>query len=307
MSAVGRREFRALGTGCVVLLTDASKEADALAAVDAELTAIDIACSRFRVDSELSSLNRRAGRRTRISPLLAEALGEAIRAAQLTDGDLDPTVGSSLRVLGYDRDFATITPSDSVLTVTRARGWRVIELDVDRRTVRIPTGVSLDLGATAKAWAADRAARAAADATGSGVLVSLGGDLSVAGPAPDGGWTVLIADSHDGPLDAPGQRVAIIDGAIATSSTMVRRWRHGTEVHHIVQPSTGMPVPEHWRTVSVAASSCLDANIASTTAVIRGPGAVDWLDALGLAARLVRVDGTVEVVGGWPRDDRMAA
>src|SRR5439155_25516009 len=106
-----------------------------------------------------------------------------------------------------------------------AAGWRRVELDEDRRSIRIPAGVELDLGATARAPAADRAAAAAADATGAGVLVSLGGDIAVAGPTPPGGWPVRIADDHRASLDGPGPVVGVESGGLATSSVTVRRWR----------------------------------------------------------------------------------
>jgi thiamine biosynthesis lipoprotein len=130
----------------------------ARAAVEAELAAIDAACSRFRADSELTRINRAAGRPTHVSPLLAEALAAALRAARLTGGAVDPTVGRAVIAAGYDRDFAVLRPSAQPGAV-RVPGWRVVRLDPDR-TIRMPAGVTLDLGATAKALAADRAARA---------------------------------------------------------------------------------------------------------------------------------------------------
>lgn len=302
MTDSDRDEFRALGTGVVLVVTDAVELSAARRAVDAELDLVDRTCSRFRADSELEALNRAGGRRVAVGPLLLEAIGVALRAAQLTDGDLDPTIGQALRVLGYDRDFSEIGDQrGGVLTLQRIVGWRHIDVDHDRGTVRIPDGVTLDLGATAKAWAADRAAAAAAGAISGGVLVSIGGDIATAGPAPAEGWLVRVADSHASALDEPGQTVTISGGGLATSSTTVRRWaRGGRDLHHIIDPATGLPAEEVWRTVSVAAATCLDANIASTTSVIRGERAPTWLSGLGLPARLVRRDGGVTVVNGWP-------
>jgi thiamine biosynthesis lipoprotein len=169
--------------------------------------------------------------------------------------------------------------------------------------VALRAGVRLDLGATAKALCADRAARAITSATGAGVLVSLGGDLSVAGPAPAAGWPVRITDDHAGPLDGPGPVVAVRDGGLATSSTTVRRWRRGGRaVHHLIDPVTSAPAVEHWRAVSVAAASCLDANIASCAAMLMGRSAPEWLARLGLPARLVPVDGPVVALAGWPEE-----
>ncbi len=100
-----------------------------------------------------------------------------------------------------------------------------------------------------------------------------------------------------------GQVVAIREGGLATSSTTVRRWKAGrTQVHHIVDPSTGAPAVEHWRTASVTAKTCLEANAAATAAIVLGPRAPAWLEARGLAARLLRLDGRVQAIGGWPED-----
>jgi thiamine biosynthesis lipoprotein len=172
-----------------------------------------------------------------------------------------------------------------------------------RRTIQLPRGVKLDLGATAKAWAADRAAAAARAASGCGVLVSLGGDIATSGACPAGGWRVHVTDDHrDGP-DAPGQTIAIGGGGLATSSTFVRRWRrNGQQMHHIVDPATGDPASTPWRTVSVAAASCAEANIAATAAIVRGERALAWLAELGLPARLVARDGAVSTVGSWPAE-----
>jgi thiamine biosynthesis lipoprotein len=268
----------------------------------AELAAIDQACSRFRQDSELSALNRACGRRLAVSPLFADALAAALQAAEITDGDVDPTCGHSLVRLGYDRDFAEVTAETSAISASPvpAAGWRCVDFDADARSVRVPGGVQLDLGATAKALAADRAAGAISASLGCGVLVNLGGDIAVAGQPPDGGWKVGVDDG----LSADGARpvVAISSGAVATSCPGVREWRRGSaSMHHIVVPGTGKPAEIYWAAVSVAAATCVDANTASTASIIKGRGAVPWLDGLRLPARLARPDGVVVTTGGWPR------
>ena len=297
--------FPALGTTASVLVTDPEARDTAAAMLAAELSAIDAACSRFRADSELSALNRARGRKVAISPLLTEALAAALAAAQATDGDVDPTCGRSLIGLGYDRDYAEVRRGTGPpeITVTPAAGWRSVDLDQPRRVARVPDGVVLDLGATAKALAADRAAAAIAAQAGCGVLVNLGGDIRVAGPPPPGGWHIGIADDAgpDGPPAAsrPAHAVIITSGGLATSSPMVRAWRRGTaDLHHIVRPGTGLPARTCWRAVSVAAASCVDANAASTASIIRGERAPRWLAGLRLPARLVRQDGTALTVAG---------
>jgi thiamine biosynthesis lipoprotein len=295
-------QFKALGT-TAELITDPTALGDALSCLVQELEAIDLACSRFRSDSEVMRLRAAAGRWVPASALLREALHAGVRAAAATDGDVDPTVGASLDALGWDRDFAVVVSRGEPVAIEAvpAVGWRRIEIDDVRERVRVPAGVTIDLGATAKALAADRAAQAAYTATGAGVLVNLGGDVAVAGPAPEQGWPILIADDHRTPLDRDGETVAIHSGGLATSSTTVRRWHiAGADVHHIVDPRSGAPVPEVWRTVSVCAASCVDANTASTAAIVRGERATAWLQSLQLPARLVRVDGRVVLTDGWP-------
>ena len=308
--AIAARTFPALGTFATLLVADPGALGPAHDVLAAELAAMDAACSRFRRDSELCRVNRARGRLVPVSPLFAEAVAVALDAAELTGGDVDPTCGLSLARLGYDRDFALARRRTGPLRQPPmpAGGWRRVEIDRDRPAVRVPAGYALDLGATAKALAADRAAAAIAAATGAGVLVNLGGDIRVAGDPPEEGWQVGIAD--DAGFDAstasvePRQFVVISDGGLATSSPLGRTWRRGgTGLHHIIDPSTGRPARSCWRAVSVAAARCVDANIASTAAILRGEAAARWLEELRLPARLVRHDGTVVTVAGWPRDD----
>jgi thiamine biosynthesis lipoprotein len=284
----------------VVAVTDAAALEPALSVVQTVVEEVDRACSSFRADSELAALNRSAGQAVPVSPILMEYLAAGIRAAEMTDGDVDPTVGEALMALGFG--FGESAPPKRFELVT-VPGYRTIVADSAAGTVRLGRGVRVDLGATAKALAADRAAAAAHQATGAGVLVSLGGDLSSAGAGPDGGWRVRVTDDHRSDTGAAGQWISLSSGGLATSSTTVRHHRHGDEtVHHVIDPATGRPARAQFRTVSVAAASCLDANIASTAAVVRGERAVRWLEALRLPSRLVDLEGRVHHLADWPRE-----
>jgi thiamine biosynthesis lipoprotein len=298
--------LRSLGTSAVVVVAEPGALPAARRELLRELDAIDLACSRFRPDSELVALNAAAGSAVRVSPLLFEAVEVALRVARMTGGLVDPTVGRALRLSGYDRTFELVRSRDGETFRPRfelVRGWRTVELERTRRLVRVPRGVELDLGATAKALAADRAALAASRAAGTGVLISLGGDVAVAGPAPAAGWPVKIAEDHAALLDAPGPTASVRSGGLATSGTAVRRWRAGgAELHHIVDPRTGRPAETPWTAVTVAAASCVDANAASTAAVVLGDAAPEWLAERHLPARLQGEDGTVVCAGGWPED-----
>lgn len=299
------QDWRVFGTGARLVVTDSHALPAARLAVDAELESIDLAASRFRPDSELSRLNAAHGQPVAVSSLFAELVRVGLEAAASTEGLVDPTLGAQLQEIGYDRTFRQI-PADGPaprFSVRRQAAWRMVELDEAARTVRLPTGVGLDLGATAKAHAADRAAHAAHQVCGEGVLLSLGGDIAVAGPAPESGWPVVITDDSNTSLDAPGPVVVITTGGLATSSTTVRQWRRGGQVvHHLLDPGSGRPVDGPWRTVSIAASSCLQANIAATAAMVLGDSAADWLVSRGLPSRLVTHSGAVRVLSGWPEE-----
>jgi thiamine biosynthesis lipoprotein len=298
----------ALGTTAELLVTEPSKLLAASKLLHEELERIDRVASRFRPDSELSALNASAGRSVRVTPDLFEAIAVALLMAESTNGRVDPTVGGAMVALGYDRDFASVAPGVRGQLPARRRvpGWRLVTAEPRRRLVTLPPGTSLDLGATAKALAADRSAESIYQSVGCGVLVSLGGDVSVAGPPPAEGFAVGLADACT--AQRHGQAVAIRTGGLASSGTGVRRWRLGNQrVHHIVDPATGHPAPEYWRTVTTTAASCVQANAAATASLVLGAAAFDWLEGLRIAARLVRTDGSVVRTSRWPAYDASTA
>jgi thiamine biosynthesis lipoprotein len=286
-----------------LVVTDPGLMVRATRLLEATLERVDAVASRFRSDSEINQLHRAADGVTPVvvSAELSEAIGVALRAARLTDGAVDPTVGAAMCRLGYDRDFSLV-PADVAGTLPEpgpVPGWRSVVLDTERSTVTLPAGTVLDLGATAKAWASDRAARSIASRLGCGALVSLGGDIAVSGVAPEGGFAVGIADICGDP-SAP-TTVAIESGGLATSGVGNRHWSVGRHpVHHLLDPTTGLPVDTPWKTVSVAAGSCVDANTASTAAMVMGEAAIAWLSDARLPSRLVRRGGETVTVAGWP-------
>jgi len=288
----------ALGTTARLAVWPPENAGPAMTAVDDVLSALDLQASRFRPDSEISWVHRGDGGLYMLSDGLAEAVRVALAAAAWTGGLADPTVGAALISLGYDGDFAALDPDRPAPAPAPvpAPGWQSVRLDGP--LLRLPAGVLLDLGATAKGLGSDRAARAVQAATGNsgGVLVSLGGDVAIGGGPPAGGWPILVAD---GP--GPAQPVRLARGGVATSSISCRQWRRaGRPMHHIVDPRTGLPADGPWQTVSVAAATCADANAAATAAVVAGDQAVPWLAAAGLPARLVDHGGGVCHTSGWP-------
>ncbi len=303
--SIAVRTMRAIGTTASVAVTEADRADEALARLDRELRLLDEACSRFRPDSELRRLEAHGnGQPVAVSPLLYEVIDVACRVAVETAGIVDPTVGSSLIELGYDRDFDLLNDDDDrggSFTPCPAPGWWQITLDPEAGTVAIPVGIHVDLGATAKAFAADRAATHLAEALGCGVLVNLGGDVAVGGPPPRGGWAIGIAAESGTPLSLVEQVVTITEGGLASSGTTARSWvRNGRRVHHIVDPWTGEAATPVWSLVSVAALSCVEANAWSTAAVVLGQDAIGHLAARDVHARLVDAGGTVTTCGHWP-------
>lgn len=288
--------FELWSTTASVVVTDPSALGSVVEVVRAGLTDVELACSRFRADSEIERL--RPGTTT-LSPLLADLVGTALDAAEASGGLVDPTVGRVVRTLGYDRSIELL-PADGapVTLVQEVPGFRRVQLHGQK--LELPAGIQLDLGATAKARAADLTARRAADTVGVGVLVELGGDIATAGPGPEGDWQVLV---HDSPED-PDCRITLESGwAVATSSTVRRAWRRGgVRLHHIVDPRTAAPAAPVWRSVTVAAPTCAEANTASTAAVILGHEASRWLSERGYTARLVDQRHRVCRVGGWPAE-----
>ena len=303
--------LRAIGTTAVLHVTDEAALPAARRVLVTSLRALDLACSRFRDDSELTALNRSAGRPVLVGTLLWDSLQVALETAAATDGLVDPTVGRALRLSGYDRTFLRIGLRGGRLVAAPpapAGRFAEVELDERRRTALVPADVELDLGATAKALAADRIAADVFATTGSGCLVALGGDVAVAGDAPPGGWPVRIADDHRAGLDAPGPTIGLRFGGVATSSTTVRRWRTAEgERHHIVDPATGRPTAGPWRTATVAAGSCVAANAATTASLVLGVSARAWLESRGLAARLVDARGHAIHTTAWPVELAQAA
>ena len=292
--------FTAMGTDHTVVVEQRAALPAAMAIVRRQFQEIDETCSRFRPDSELSLLNEcGGGRDIPLSALLEEAIVAALDSAAMTGGLVDLTVGKCVEEVGYSVTFREL-PADGPrleLNVRQVVGWRALGYDPAAHTLSLPAGVGLDLGASGKAWAADRAATAVASSLGVSVLVSCGGDIAVRGAAPEGGWPVRVALDVDADQ---WQDVVVFDGGLATSGTTSRRWRRGgVELHHIIDPSTGLPAQTPWAMVSVAAATCLEANAAATAALIMGDRAPEWLDDLELPARLVDARGGVRFAGGW--------
>lgn len=298
--SLGRLELELWTTHAVVLTTDHAAIDRVRSEVLAELGRIELACSRFRADSEVSRIARRPGVPFMVSPVLAELLNEAKRAEEWTGGAVSVTVGADVQRLGYDKRWAGLTTGPSAARAP----WAPLGYDAIVGTYVGAPGEVLDFGSIGKAIAADRIAALIAERAGCGVLVNLGGDIAIAGRAPVGGWRISIDDDL-----SSRPTVALREGALATSSTLRRSWRteDGVARHHIVDPRTGENPAPYWACVSVAAARAVDANAAATASIVLGDRAPRFLAAQGMCARLTAIDGRREYVGGWPEDTIAAA
>lgn len=288
------QEWRVWTVTARLVVTDPDVLPAARAAVDRLLADVERAASRFRPDSEVSRIAARTLDGTvLVSATLADLLAVALEAGRVTEGAVDPT-------LGPEAAGDVVVRRTGPVQVRRRLADR--DIDLDGRLLHVPAGTLFDLGATAKARAADLGAELVARRFGCGALVALGGDLRVSGPAPEGGWSVLVQDGPGEPADT----VTLTgETGLATSSTRHRGWAGADplapgRLHHVLDPATGRPCPPVWRSVSVAAGTCTAANTWSTAAVVWGEAAPGRLAPTRLPARFVAADGRVTTSAGWP-------
>lgn len=298
---------RALGTDCLIVSYGGFPSRKAIDVFNSLIDEMDQAASRFRSDSEINSLlSGSAPKSVVVSPLLFDALEAAMKAAAITGGYVDPTVGDSLVALGYESDFALFATRPQTLGEVKVRipiGHNRVRLNREERSVTVPRGVIFDLGATGKAFLADRIRSQVESDTGEKILINLGGDIS-ASYLPEGDyWQINITDDHSLNPDSPGTEIGILGGGVATSSTNYRRWyADSILVHHIVDPFTGTSAVSPFDAVTVLAGTALDANIASTGCIAMGEKGPRWLGETGLPA-YCRSGVKARYFGGWKPSD----
>jgi thiamine biosynthesis lipoprotein len=248
--------------------------------------------SRFDPTSALARLNA-CGRAEHVDELLWAAIDIALRAAGETDGLVTPTILAALEAAGYDQSFDDLPrdQSGALVTARAAPSWQTIERDASTRSIRLPPGLRLDLGGTAKGWSADDAVARLAPV--GPALVELGGDIA-ASPAHGNPWPIAIEDPRDGRGELA--LVLLEQGGIATSGRDLRRWRRsGVEQHHLIDPRTGAPAITDVWTTTVIGPRALDAEIAAKRVILEGSDAgMAWVEQHPeLAAIVVREDGLV--------------
>ena len=264
-----KRTFPIMGTIAEVQIahTDVAYAESAIDAAIAELQWVERTMTRFRSDSDIGRANAGAARDgVRVTPETALVITAALRAASVSDGRFDPAVGTASEL--WDVLNRHEPPAGDRVQRLAARGfWRKVDLAGHDRapTVRFDDpDLHLDLGAIAKGYGVDRATDVLRARDVKHAIVTVGGDLFALGQSPEGDpWTVGIRSPHDRHELAATLRVT--DRAVATSGDYERffRW-HGMRFHHLIDPTTAAPRRTPFRSATVLASHCIDADAAST-------------------------------------------
>jgi FAD:protein FMN transferase len=274
--------------------------------VRTELDHLERRWSRFLADSDVARLNTAAGRATAVHDDTVVLVATMVEAWRLTAGAFDPSVLPALVRSGYassidDPRQVTLLPSGELHML----GLGDVEVDVEQCTVRLPPGITIDPGGIGKGLAADLIVARLLAAGTAGALVSIGGDLSMAGRAPHlDGWFVAVErpDPQAGDLGV----LAVSGGGVATSSTRSRRWTHDGRIHHhLIDPATGTDAATDLTSVTVVAPTAWLAEAHATAALLAGSTrAVERLMAHHLSGiatdRSGRVHRTPDMAGCLP-------
>ena len=285
-----RLEFRAMG--CHMLTAfDADKHTADLNAVPLWFESWEQTFSRFRADSELNRINHCAGQWTRVSTSMWDVIHLALLAARWTDGLFSPTILNALEAVGYDRTFDEVTTNAQPIVTQPDGQWRSIQRQSLNRSICLPSNVRLDLSGIVKGWAADRAAKKLG--VRGPALIDAGGDIAVSGPQADGTpWPIGVLNPFQ--PDQSFETLKIERGGVATSGKDYRRWlRDGKWQHHLIDPRTGLPAQTDVLSVTVIASTTVEAEIAAKIIAISGSEqGLAWLEEQpDYAAVIVREDG----------------
>ena len=293
-------QFRAMGTTVSLLLPseDLQRGEEVVRTLFAHW---EQTLSRFLPESELSQLNRLAGKSVIVSELLFTVIRRALEAAQATNGLYDPTLLNQLVLLGYDRTFDEVSvmqPAVEHPTILGG-GWREIQREQAVRLVRLPSGINLEFGGIAKGMAVDAALERLRQEGIDIALVNAGGDLAVLGvPLQEKQWPIEIQGKTRSWV------IPLHHGAFATSGIARRRWQQGTHIrHHLIDPRSGLPARSGLWSVTVAAARCEQAEVAAKVAFLLGvEQGSEFLRRHSLAGLLIQEDGTWSCVGSWPRE-----
>ncbi len=307
--AVHEIRLRAMGSDAHIIVVGGSPAH--LEGARHRLADLERRWSRFLPESDVSRLNRHAGRAIPVAPDTVLLVERAVEAWRLTRGSFDPTVLGAVVGAGYDRSFEELIGRPGGHGADRrahaeARhpsSWRPPTASAcgaitwDRVLVTLPAGVGFDPGGIGKGLAADLVAGDVLSAGAAGVCVNVGGDVRVAGTGPDGGWTVAVEHPW---AASPVALVGLTEGALATSTTLLRRWTvDGEGAHHVVDPATGRPAVTSLNLATVVAGEAWRAEVLATAVLLDGPdAALDTVGPRGAQALTVDLDGVVRATAG---------
>jgi thiamine biosynthesis lipoprotein len=293
-----RRSLRVMG--CSASITVVGGEPGLLDRAVARLADLEARWSRFREDSDITRVNRAAGRAVEVDAATVELVSHLVQAWWATGGAFDPTLLPLTVQLGDAVSWVDAARVTSLADGSRGPGDPAgIGVDAARCLVQVPAGTALDAGGLGKGLAADMVVEDLLASGAVGALVVVGGDVRVGGEHPDGAWTVAVEDPFVGERELT--RIGLCAGGVATSSTRWRRWEvDGQEHHHLLDPATGRPTPGTIVAATVVAGTAAWAEAWTKAVMVRGPEHVlAELDALGLAALAVGADGSVITNDAW--------
>ena len=289
------RQFPVMGTVANLVVVGGTTEM----LDDLERTALHLQSlwSRFLEDSDITRLNNAEGAPVTVNPLTAKLVTEMLAARTLTEGEYDPTILPKLVAEGY---AASRVNASNVTSLPASARWPIdpTGTQIDGNIVTLPLGVTLDSGGIGKGIAADIMMSLAIERGALGALVEMGGDVRIGGTPPDGThWRVGIEDPFV--EDRSITRVNLLDGAVATSSTLKRVWeKDGRSVNHLIDTHTGEAMTTNVVTVSVVAVSAGIAEVITKAGVTRRDF-LQWVPTLGAAAFVVYRDGTTAQSANW--------
>ena len=273
-------QFTAMASPCEVLLPLMSEHAamriGALAAQEA--WRVEKKYSRYRNDSVTAWIHGNRGAAIEVDPETASLIDFASQCFDLSEGLFDITSGVLRRAWNFDGSDR-IPEAAVIERLLPLVGFEKLQWQSPR--LLLPAGMELDFGGIGKEYAVDRAYEVLAAHDAPPFLVNFGGDLRANRPPPHGPWQVGIERP-----DAERQATMLLDldhGALATSGDS-RRYllKDGVRYGHILNPLTGWPAPESPRSITVAASSCTEAGLLSTVAMVQGAGAQAYLEEQGV-------------------------
>jgi thiamine biosynthesis lipoprotein len=289
------RQFAVMGT--IANLVVVGGTTDMLDELERTAFHLQSLWSRFLDDSDITRLNNAEGKPVTVNPLTAKLVTEMLAARTVTDGEYDPTILPKLVAEGY---AASRVDSSHVTSLPASARWPIDPTGtvIDGNIVTLPIGVTLDSGGIGKGIAADIMMTMALERGALGALVEMGGDVRIGGTPPDGThWRIGIEDPYV--EERSIARVNLLDGAVATSSTLKRVWeKDGKSVNHLIDVHTGEPMMTDVVTVSVIAVSAGIAEVITKAGFTRRDFLL-WVPNLGAAAFVVYRDGTTAQSANW--------